>query len=98
MYMILCGNWKLGWSRFKGSSLQVLGSFVNGQDKQWAVVGGTGEFANASGVVNIKVIQFLPETTGVIRELNIHASCPCVPNPVSLPLNCSHHNLSISYI
>lgn len=66
--------------RFKGSSLECIGSHVDKKDGQYAVVGGTGEFAGANGVVNVKIIEHLPATTGVIRELNIRASCPC-PNP-----------------
>uniref|UniRef100_A0A452XJ26 Dirigent protein n=1 Tax=Aegilops tauschii subsp. strangulata TaxID=200361 RepID=A0A452XJ26_AEGTS len=34
-------------SRFKGSSLKVLGDFVGDKDSEWAIVGGTGEFAYA---------------------------------------------------
>ncbi|KAM3206035.1 hypothetical protein ACQJBY_061612 [Aegilops geniculata] len=66
--------------RFKGSSLECIGSHVSNTDGQYAVVGGTGEFAGANGVVNVKIVEYLPDTTGVIRELNIRVSCPC-PNP-----------------
>jgi hypothetical protein len=77
----------------------VTGSHVTAQDGQYAVVGGTREFVGANGVVNVKIIKFLPETTGVLRELNIRVSCPCVPNPVSLSSYHSYiYNLSLPYI
>ncbi|XP_047043248.1 mannose/glucose-specific lectin-like [Lolium rigidum] len=40
-------------ARFKGSSLKVLGDYA-GIDSEWAIVGGTGEFAYAHGVVTAK--------------------------------------------
>lgn len=73
-----------GLIRFKGSSLECIGSHDNGlQDGQYAVVGGTGEFAGANGVVNVKFIERSTVTaTGVLRELNIRVLCPC-PSLVS---------------
>jgi len=75
----MCYTMVFNDERFKGSSLQLLGTHVTAKDGQYAVVGGTGEFVGANGVVNVKIIEFLDTTTGVIRELNIRFSCPC-PN------------------
>ncbi|KAI4974159.1 hypothetical protein ZWY2020_047439 [Hordeum vulgare] len=81
---VMCYTLLFSDERFKGSSLQCMGSHVSNTDGQYAVVGGTGEFAGANGVVNVKILEFLPETTGVIRELNIRVSCPCSnPTPVT---------------
>ncbi|KAJ3708843.1 hypothetical protein LUZ61_012548 [Rhynchospora tenuis] len=38
---------------FKGSTLEVKGTYIAGG--QWSIVGGTGEFANAKGVIYIGV-------------------------------------------
>ncbi|CAO2145351.1 unnamed protein product [Urochloa humidicola] len=65
-------------SRFKGSSLKVLGDFEAKTDGEWAIVGGTGEFAYAQGVVTAKIIQNLLSTTGRIWELRISAFCLCI--------------------
>ncbi|CAM0958501.1 unnamed protein product [Alopecurus aequalis] len=78
---LMCYTLLFSDERFKGSSLECIGTHVAAKDGQYAVVGGTGEFVGANGVVNVKILEFLPETTGVIRELNIRVSCPCVPNP-----------------
>ncbi|XP_004980620.1 uncharacterized protein LOC101758354 [Setaria italica] len=65
-------------SRFKGSSLKVLGDFEAKTDGEWAIVGGTREFAYAQGVVTAKIIQDLLTTTGRIWELRISAFCLCI--------------------
>ncbi|WVZ54115.1 hypothetical protein U9M48_004970 [Paspalum notatum var. saurae] len=69
-------------TRFKGSSLKVLGDFsigddTVGKDGEWAIVGGTGEFAFAHGVVSAKVIQNMHPTDGRIWELHIRAFSLC---------------------
>lgn len=56
-------------NRFKGSSLQVMGESVyNGE---WAIVGGTGEFRLAQGIIYKKNTKVTAE--GYIVELDIHA-------------------------
>lgn len=75
---INAGNWHNTFSlvfeveRFKGSTLQVMGiSIVEGE---WAIVGGTGEFTMATGVISKKLHK---NTKGEdIIELAIHAFCP----------------------
>ncbi|RLM50341.1 hypothetical protein C2845_PMPSC049111 [Panicum miliaceum] len=69
--------------RFKGSSLKVLGDFAVGgdglgQDGEWAIVGGTGEFAYANGVVIAKEIGVWRRSDGRTWELRINAFCPCI--------------------
>lgn len=68
--------------RFKESSLQVLGTIVQEtpQIGEWAIIGGTGEFAFAQGIVSFKKIQELNRAN--IRELNIRAICRSFPKPV----------------
>ncbi|KAJ1701140.1 hypothetical protein LUZ63_000919 [Rhynchospora breviuscula] len=58
-------------TRFKGSSLQVMGPSI--EKGQWAIVGGTGDLAMARGVIYKKN----PEKIGrsMIIELDIHAFC-----------------------
>lgn len=67
--------------RFKGSSLKVLGDLIAEKDCQWAIIGGTGEFAYAQGVVNAKTFQSFG--TGRIWELRIRAFCLCVSEMVT---------------
>ncbi|CAM0875223.1 unnamed protein product [Alopecurus aequalis] len=55
--------------RFKGSTLQVMGVFEN--ESQWAICGGTGEFALAHGIVKQKVIR--GNETENTKELHVHA-------------------------
>lgn len=53
--------------RFKGSTLKLLGSYGPGHDDEWAIVGGTGEFTLAQGVISLRTVQ---DGNGmVIREL-----------------------------
>ncbi|XP_052145174.1 dirigent protein 23-like [Oryza glaberrima] len=42
-------------TRFNGSMLQVMGTTP--QDDQWAILGGTGEFVAAEGIVEHKIVQ-----------------------------------------
>jgi len=59
--------------RFEGSTLQITGKTTE-DDSEWAIVGGTGEFAMARGVVviarNVQSIE-----NGQIDELTIGAIC-----------------------
>ena len=78
--------------RFKGSSLKVLGDFVVGgddlgQDGEWAIVGGTGEFAYASGVVIAKEIGDWRRNNGRTWELRISVFCPCISKVVRYIVN-----------
>ncbi|KAF3328603.1 jasmonate-induced protein [Carex littledalei] len=56
-------------ARFKGSTLQVMGPVVEGGE--WAIVGGTGEFPMARGVIYKKFHE--QKKDGNIMELDIHA-------------------------
>lgn len=71
------------WLRFKGSTLSVqglLGPGTLGDEGDWAVVGGTGEFVYAQGVCSYKRIQTI---SGVlINELRIRVMCLNIPMPV----------------
>lgn len=51
-----------------------------GQDGEWAIVGGTGEFAYAHGVVTAKEINDWRE--GRLWELNIRAFSLCISDVV----------------
>ncbi|KAJ1701139.1 hypothetical protein LUZ63_000918 [Rhynchospora breviuscula] len=55
-------------ARFKGSSLQVMGPVI--EQGEWAIVGGTGEFTLAQGVIYKTFRE--PRSGGDISELNIH--------------------------
>lgn len=66
--------------RFKGSTLQVLGT-MNISNGAWAITGGTGEFAFAQGVAtHIKSEEH--GDAGRVWELQIHATCLTFPKPV----------------
>lgn len=66
--------------RFKGSTLQVLGT-TSISDGEWAITGGTGEFAFAQGVAtHIKSEE--RGDAGRVWELRIHATCLTFPKPV----------------
>ena len=74
--------------RFKGSTLSVqgpLGPPTLGDGGDWAVVGGTGEFAYAQGVATYKRIRKINRMTNVI-ELDIRVVC-LVTSPK--PVRCS---------
>ncbi|VAI81866.1 unnamed protein product [Triticum turgidum subsp. durum] len=57
---------------FKESTLQVIGASVE-KEGEWSIVGGTGEFAMARGVVNKKLHGNIDG--GDIIELTIHGFC-----------------------
>jgi hypothetical protein len=68
------------------------GDFSYENDAEWAiVVGGTGEFAHAHGVVTAKVIQPHTAATGRIWELDIHAFSLCISGTV-------RYNLSLVFV
>lgn len=82
---LLCHSIIFTDSRFAGSSLKVLGDFsvgsdTIGKDGEWAIVGGSGEFAYAHGAVAAKIIQHYTPNTGRTWELRIRAFCLC-PEP-----------------
>ena len=60
------------WSRFSGSTLEVMGIVV--ETGEWAVVGGTGQFAMANGVISKRLHKSTSD--GNIIELTIRAFCP----------------------
>lgn len=61
--------------RFKGSTLQVMGTVV--EKGEWAIVGGTGEFTLARGVIYKPRAEYINQVGDVI-ELDIH----CFYTPV----------------
>ncbi|CAN6209807.1 unnamed protein product [Urochloa humidicola] len=75
---IEAGNWLNSFSlvfeneRFSGSTLQVMGIVV--ETGEWAIVGGTGQFAMATGVIFKKFHE--QRSDGNIIELTIRAFCP----------------------
>jgi len=75
---IKAGSWQNTFSmtfeveRFKDSTLQVMGISV--EDGEWSIVGGTGQFAMASGVIHKKFHE--QRSDGNIIELTVHAFCP----------------------
>ncbi|BAF29458.2 Os12g0228700 [Oryza sativa Japonica Group] len=69
------------WAVLKGSTLQVMGVPV--ECGEWAIVGGTGEFIMASGVIYKKVHERRSE--GNIIELTIHGFCPSLKGTKCLP-------------
>ena len=59
--------------RFKGSTLQVMGANDENEDNEWAIVGGTGEFAMARGIINRRLYRYIyPQLT---QELIIEFFC-----------------------
>ncbi|XP_051212926.1 uncharacterized protein [Lolium perenne] len=75
----ICTNINFTDERFKGSSLKILGSFIDSDDDEWAIVGGSGEFSYAQGAVKYKVLQSSNGT--IVRELNIRVLCQNMPPP-----------------
>lgn len=64
-----CQSYSCAWNRFSGSTLQVMG--VTPSDGQWAISGGTGEFALAHGIIKQKVVQGNADEN--VKELHVHA-------------------------
>lgn len=54
-----------------GSSFKVMGDF-QANEGEWAIVGGTGEFAYAQGVITFKKAQLAQAN---VRELHVRALC-----------------------
>lgn len=83
---IYAGNWHNSFSlvfedeRFKGSTLEVMGIVV--ERGEWAIVGGTGQFAMANGVIFKKFHEQKQE--GNIMELTIQGFCPVLKGSQSL--------------
>nr|CAB3456223.1 unnamed protein product [Digitaria exilis] len=75
---IQAGNWLNSFSlvfeneRFSGSTLQVMGITV--ESGEWAIVGGTGQFALANGVISKRFHE--QRSDGNVIELTIRAFCP----------------------
>ncbi|EER98288.1 hypothetical protein BDA96_02G096700 [Sorghum bicolor] len=75
---IYAGKWANSFSlvfvdeRFSGSTLEVMGIVV--ETGEWAVVGGTGQFAMANGVISKRLHKSTSD--GNIIELTIRAFCP----------------------
>lgn len=61
--------------RFKGSTLQVMGTVV--EKGEWAIVGGTGEFTLARGIIYKPRAEYINQVGDVI-QLDIH----CFYTPV----------------
>ncbi|KAM3372369.1 hypothetical protein ACQJBY_019316 [Aegilops geniculata] len=84
---IYASNWQNTFSitfeveRFKGSTLQVMGISV--EEGEWAIVGGTGQFAMATGVIYKKFHE--QRSDGNIIELTVHGFCPMLKGSQSLP-------------
>uniref|UniRef100_A0ACD5V2S7 Uncharacterized protein n=1 Tax=Avena sativa TaxID=4498 RepID=A0ACD5V2S7_AVESA len=66
----ICFNMVFVDERFTGSSFMVMG-VLKGDEGEWAIVGGTGEFAYAQGVITYKKTKL---ATGNLRELYVSAS------------------------
>ncbi|XP_020197739.1 uncharacterized protein [Aegilops tauschii subsp. strangulata] len=91
----LAGKWS-NWftlvfvvGRFKGSTLQVMGANDDCEESEWAIVGGTGEFTMARGIINRRVHSVIGNTT--TQELTIEFFCRmkevvvCPPTQIAPP-------------
>uniref|UniRef100_A0ACD5TBJ0 Uncharacterized protein n=1 Tax=Avena sativa TaxID=4498 RepID=A0ACD5TBJ0_AVESA len=76
---LVCLNIEFVDERFKGSSLKVVGNYKTNKG-QWAIVGGTGEFAFAQGVATFKICEQLQG--GNIREFRIRCVTLNFPKPI----------------
>ncbi|CAN6226766.1 unnamed protein product [Urochloa humidicola] len=83
-HWLFCHSIMFTDTRFKGSSLKMFGDFGYENDAEWAIVGGTGEFAYANGAVTAKVIQTHTTATGRIWDLRIRAFCSCIPEKTKM--------------
>jgi hypothetical protein len=52
----------------------LIGTYIDADDGQWAVVGGSGEFLYAQGAINYKVLEHGKGL--ILRELDIRVLCP----------------------
>jgi hypothetical protein len=64
--------WRFCLRRFKGSTLEILGATVE-EEGEWAIVGGTGDFAMARGIVQRKMVE--KRADGETVELTIDVFC-----------------------
>ena len=69
--------------RFVGSTLLVAGTYTTGQKGEWAIVGGTGKFSLAQGVIHKEMVRTNPGT-GEVRLLQIRAKYSTVESCVSI--------------
>ncbi|KAJ3702716.1 hypothetical protein LUZ61_006421 [Rhynchospora tenuis] len=74
-------NWKADFhlefpddTRYKNSIIEVKGKVITAEG-QLAIIGGTGEFAGAKGIIKVKVVD---SSNGRMWEFNIEATC-CGP-------------------
>ncbi|XP_037416867.1 uncharacterized protein LOC119279901 [Triticum dicoccoides] len=68
--------------KFKGSSLQVMGTWTGEGSTKLAITGGTGEFANAQGFATHTIVDGDDKPRdGSIRKLVIDAMCLTFPTP-----------------
>lgn len=67
----ICFNMVFVDQRFMGSSFKVMGDF-RGNEGEWAIVGGTGEFAYAQGVITFNKTW---SAQANVRELHVRALC-----------------------
>ncbi|KAL6851968.1 hypothetical protein ACP4OV_020153 [Aristida adscensionis] len=81
------GDWRPSFSivfekdsSFKGSTLEVAG--VHMDEGQWAIVGGTGQFAFASGVMTMKHID--KGTGRNVDEITLEGLCPLLKGSPTL--------------
>lgn len=80
--------------RFTGSSFKVMGDFYAAEG-EWAIVGRTGEFEYAQGVITYKKIQ---SASGNDRELHVRALCLSVSKPLEIPGSKTHEQSSVTKI
>ncbi|CAL4898866.1 unnamed protein product [Urochloa decumbens] len=87
---INAGNWHNSFSlvfengKFNGSTLQVMGVVV--ERGEWAIVGGTGEFAMATGVIYKRFHE--QHSDGNVMELTIKGFCPLLKGS---PVTCTQY-------
>ncbi|KAF8776529.1 hypothetical protein HU200_003244 [Digitaria exilis] len=81
------GNWHNSFSlvfengRYSGSTLQVMGIVV--ERGEWAIIGGTGQFAMATGVIYKRF--HVQNSDGNVMELTIKGFCPLLKSsPIDL--------------
>nr|CDM85883.1 unnamed protein product [Triticum aestivum] len=88
----ICFNIVFADERFEASTLKVLGALTSEKDGEWAIIGGTGEFAFSQGVVKYSKIS---DANGYcIRELHLRALCLTFPKP-HLIRTCNEANIII---
>ncbi|KAL6640893.1 hypothetical protein ACP70R_019074 [Stipagrostis hirtigluma subsp. patula] len=76
--------------RFRGSTLQVMGLSV--EEGEWSIVGGTGQFAMARGIINKRLEE--QRGDGNIIELTIHGFCPTLIGSQSIGMGPTQYSES----